>query len=266
MRRLTAPRPAHGAGLSITGRTLSGEVSVPGDSPDVRVADPTISQVLDRYLAVEQGRLKPRTYARYADVIQLLKDCLNSYAPNEVDPVDLERYAAHGYDVASQDPPFCEVFRPAHIPDHLGPFLNGFMGRKVMAGANFLQTAGTVTRKLARWLAQNGYISAAEGERAEARGAAASRDLPAAERLATRLDEVTLGMPTSEADIESTFEVTHVERGRLWLQDFLDGTDYGAVAVPSDVTDVCKIGWQISGALGRHGRGYRLVEAFNVDP
>lgn len=234
------------------------------EEPGVQIAEPTITEALDAYLAAEQRRLKPQTYTRYADVIALLKDSLNSYGPNAVDPEELDRFQAAGFDVEGEEPPFCDVFGPAYIPDHLHEFLGYFLQRKVAAGADFMGTAGTVTRKLSQWLAEHGYIAPDTAEEAAETSAEASRDLPAARRLTERLDAMTQGMPVSDADIESYFEVTKVEPGRLWLVDFLDGTDYGTITVPTEVTDICKVGWQIAGALGRHRGGYRLVEAFNV--
>ena len=234
------------------------------EEPEVQIFEPTITEALDAYLADEQRRLKPRTYTRYADVVALLKDSLNSYGPNVVDPDELDRFQAAGFDIEGEAPPFCEVFGPAYIPDHLPEFLGHFLQRKVAAGADFLSTAGTVTRKLSRWLAEQGYIAPDTAEEAAETGAEAGRDLPAARRLTERLDAMTQGMPVSDTDIEGYFEVTRVEPGRLSLIDFLDGMDYGAITVPNEVTEICKVGWQIAGALGRHRGGYRLVEVFNV--
>ena len=234
------------------------------DGSQRQIADPTIAQALDRYLAAEQKRLKPRTYARYADVIELLTHSLNSYGPNRIDPTELDHYEQAGYDIEAEDPPFCEVFGPAVIPDHLSEFLSYFLPRKVAAGEDFLKSAGTVTRKLSRWLAEQGYVDQVEARLAEDTGATASRDLPAARRLVECLQAPTSAAPVRDDDIEGYFEVRRVEAGRLWLIDFLDGRDYGPVDVPEDASALCRAGWQIAGALAPHGQGYRLVDAYNV--
>lgn len=46
----------------------------------VRVAEPSINEVLAEFLAQEQRRLAPRTFRRYEEVIGLLRDCLDNYA------------------------------------------------------------------------------------------------------------------------------------------------------------------------------------------
>src|SRR5262249_53766875 len=79
---------------------------------------------------------------------------------------------------------FCEIFGPEYILPNVGEFLGYFMVRKVMAGPALLRAAGTVTKKLAAWLAEQGYADAATVERAKERGAAGARDPPKADALA----------------------------------------------------------------------------------
>ncbi len=45
-----------------------------------RVAEVTIEQVLDEFLADQQKRLKPKTFKQYEDVVGLFKNSMNSYA------------------------------------------------------------------------------------------------------------------------------------------------------------------------------------------
>lgn len=227
-------------------------------------AQPTIAQVLDSYLAHEQARLKPRTYTRYAAVIDVLKDSLDRYGPNLVDSDTLDRYTAMGYDVAAEDPPFCELFGPAYISEHVDEFLSYFVPRKVIAGEEFLKTAGTVMQKLGKWLGEQGYIKPEEAALAQASGRQASHDLPTARRLAEFLNADTAGFFGDGNDIESNFEITRIGRDRVWLVDILSRRDYGPVKVGEHACGMCKVGWQIAGAIRRYGRGYRLVDAYNV--
>jgi len=46
-------------------------------------------------------------------------------------------------------------------------FLGYFMPRKVMCGKDLMQAAGTVTKKLAKWLAEKGYVEDTEDARSE---------------------------------------------------------------------------------------------------
>ena len=45
-----------------------------------RVAEVTIEQVLDEFLADQQKRLKSKTFKQYEDIIWLFKNSINSYA------------------------------------------------------------------------------------------------------------------------------------------------------------------------------------------
>lgn len=61
------------------------------------------------------------------------------------------------------------------------------MIRKVMAGDELLRAAGTVTKRLAGWLGEHGYLEPAEVADAVERGGDAARDLPRAEKLSRLL-------------------------------------------------------------------------------
>ncbi len=50
------------------------------------------------------------------------------------------------------------------------------MIRKVSAGAEFKRAAGAVTKALARWLAQKGYVAEEAAAEGAAEGARAARD------------------------------------------------------------------------------------------
>ncbi|MBI1893326.1 MAG: hypothetical protein HYS14_04370 [Candidatus Rokubacteria bacterium] len=46
----------------------------------------------------------------------------------------------------------------------------------------------------------------------------------------------------------------------------LDGREVGPVEVPLEISRRCQVGWSISGVVGRVGKRWRLVEAWNVYP
>ena len=64
---------------------------------------------------------------------------------------------------------------------------------------------------------------------------------------------------------EDHFTVTRVEQGRIWLRG-MGRPDVGPVAVPAEISRRCKVGWTISGVVGRMGRSWRLLETWNVYP
>jgi len=131
-------------------------------------------------------RLASRTFRNYADVIHLLRDCLNGYGHQSLDADERRRWeTAYEHDEEA----FVRFFGPAKIADNLGEFLDYFMIRKVMASEELLRAAGTVTTKLAKWLGVRGYLDESAVEDAVERGAAAARDLPTAEKLSGLLYE-----------------------------------------------------------------------------
>lgn len=152
-----------------------------------RTTKPTIAEVLAQFLVDQRERLAPRTFVQYEHVVELLKQCLDGYAYQSLDEPDAKLFDRLYNAAGSEHRDFCEIFGPAHILPNVGPFLNYFMVRKVIAGKDLLRAAGTVTKKLAAWLVEKGYARVEEASDAAERGAAATRDLPKARMLASRL-------------------------------------------------------------------------------
>src|SRR5260370_3671652 len=115
------------------------------------------------------------------------------------------------------------------------------MRRKVMCGKDAMQAAGTVTKKLAKWLAQKGYIDDTEDDQERAREAA--RDLPNARAVVDLLDTyVDETAPARHGDeIEDHFWIERIEPGKLWLKPLTAGdTVIGPGPVPEQVTQLCQ--------------------------
>lgn len=229
---------------------------------------PTISQVLGEFLAEQKARLSERTFSQYASVVQLLTHSLNSYAYQDLSKEESTLFdrlcAAKGKDHRE----FCDIFGPDRIISNFGEFLNYFMVRKVMAGKDLMRAAGTVTKKLARWLAEKGYVSGESGETGAARGAEAARSLPKAREFADRLDDFTRWQEPGELKdvVEGHFTIERVEPGRLWLEGYLGEGTFGPVALPEELTRLAVTGWRVSGVVGRFGGRWRLAEVWNVYP
>ena len=230
-------------------------------------ANPTISELLATYLADEQVRLAAKTYGQYADVIELLQHSLNGYAANSLDKSEYELWEELFNAEGDKHREFCDIFGPEHILPNVGEFLNYFMIRKVMAGQDLLRASGTVTKKLAKWLAAKGYATADEAGDAVERGADAVRDLPRAEKLGALLYEFTSSKYSpKDTDIEDRFEIMRVEPGKLWLEGFEDGRQLGPVSLPVEATKLCRVGWTIGGAVRETGKKCVLVEAWKIYP
>ncbi len=229
------------------------------------VANLKISAVLAAYLTDEEARLAARTHGLYADVIDLLQLSLNGYAPNSLDKSDYKLWEALFNAEGDEHREFCEIFGPEHILPNIGEFLNYFMVSKVMAGQDLLRASGTVTKKLAKWLAEKGYATAEQAEDSVERGSDAARDLPMAEKLMALLYEFTTNRHSpKDTDIEDRFEIMRVEPGKVWLEGFDDGRLLGPISLPVQATKLCRVGWTISGAARKTGKMWIRVEAWKV--
>jgi hypothetical protein len=141
------------------------------------------------------------------------------------------------------------------------------MIRKVMAGDELLRAAGTVTKKLAKWLGERGYLNPGTVEIAVERGGEAARDLPRAERLSgmlfdqarkTTIDATALD---EDAYIDDYLMIERVAPGRLWFEGGI-----GPVSVPKSASAIAQPGWSVNIVLGRRGKTWHILEVGNVYP
>ncbi len=232
---------------------------------EARAPEPTIDDVLDEFLAVQEQRLAERTFANYRAVVELLRDCLNGYGHQYLDDDERLRFerAYHSGDEEA----FVHLFGPQKIADVTGEFLDYFMVRKVMAGEELLRAAGTVTKKLAKWMAANGYLDAASAAEAVERGASAARDLPRAERLSRLLYEQAQRaaknhrLHAGDDTIEDYFTIERVEPDALWLTGGV-----GPVEVDGAASSLARPGWSVYLVLSPLPRGWQILEAGSVYP
>jgi hypothetical protein len=225
----------------------------------------TIDDVLTRFLADQEQRLAARTFANYLAVVDLLRHCLNGYGHQYLDDDERVRFE-HAFDAGDEEA-FVHLFGPEKIADVLGEFLDYFMVRKVMAGEELLRAAGTVTKKLAKWMAANGYLDAGPAGEAIERGASAARDLPRAERLSRLLYEQAQRvdknhqLDAGDDVLEDYFTIERVEPGALWLTGGI-----GPVNVDTTASSLARPGWSVYLVLWRSAGGWQVLEAGNVYP
>ena len=238
-------------------------------------ADPTITQVFEEFLAGQRERLKPRTISRYEDVLNLLRHHLNGHAYESLSNVESAHFDKYSNAEGDGHREFCEVFGADKIIGSLGSFLGYFMIRKVVAGQDLKRAAGTVTKRLSKWLAAKGCISEEEAQTGADEGAEAARDLPKAERAAQILVDtleglaIDLNVLADEDYLEfDHFTISKIEPGRLWFEIFESGERhlYGPVPVPSSATKLLRKGWDISCSLACVRGKWRIVEVANVYP
>ncbi len=229
------------------------------------VARPCILEVLTEFLDEQAKRLKPRTYRRYEEVVDLFRHCMNNYGVDELtNSADIVFYERLYY---QKNLEFTAIFGPDKILPCLPYFLNFFMLRKVMASEGLLEAAGTVSRRLVRWLLENGYVKAEEAEEAAKVVMGAARELPAAERVARLLFHYAQSHTPRywTLELDDYFTIDKVNPGTLVLA----GSNTSALVelkVPKEITDQCKEGWQISLLLGKTQGGWSILETGNVYP
>jgi hypothetical protein len=232
------------------------------------IVSPTISEVFDQFLQDQRQRLLPKTFGKYLDVIELFKHCLDGYASNHLHETERKLFDRHFNKKGDEHRAFTEIFGADHILINVDEFLSWFMVRKVIAGKELMRSTGTVIKKLARWLESNGFADAEMARDAFRRGAAAARDLPQAEQLAHELYEMVDHLPEGSGteEVEDHFTVTRIQPGKLWLEGLMDARELGPIRVPDTISSHCKVGWTISGILGRKGQRWQFVETWNVYP
>ena len=228
--------------------------------------DTTIDQALDAFIEDQRRRLSDRTMRNYDDVVELLRDSLNGYAYQSLDKADAKRFDK-AYQAGDEDA-FCHLFGPEHILGHLGEFLGYFMVRKVMGSQELLRSARTVTKKLASWLYEQGYVSDDEREIAVDQGTEAARDLPRAERLASLLYDQSRATPNFDPGalgkgdlVEDYLMIDRIEPGALY---FAGGI--GPLAVSEQASELAEVGWGLNITLARITSIWWVVEVGNVYP
>lgn len=226
----------------------------------------TIEQALEAFVEDQRQRLSARTMRSYDDVVELLRHSLNGYGPNALDRGEHRRWEKAF--VSGDEDAFCHLFGPERILEHLPEFLGYFMIRKVIAGQELLRSAGTVTKRLAEWLYQQGYVSDEERQEAVERGTRSTRDLPRAQRLATLLYEQSRAAPPFDPDmlglddlIEDYLVIERVEPGKLY---FSGGV--GPLTVSAQACELAEVGWGVAATLARLAKIWWVVEVGNVYP
>jgi hypothetical protein len=219
----------------------------------------TISQAFKEFLSDQEARLSPKTLSKYEGVISLFESYLESYWPGH----DQEEYNR----ITGENGTYCGTFGPEEIPNGYSEFLGYFMPHKVVCGKDTMKAAGTVTKKLAKWLAERGYVE--NTTEAQSRAHEATKDLPAAQDVLDLLVEfVDVNAPSSyQVPIEDHFWIKRIETGELWLEPLTMSDEViGPVPVPKAVTQICKEMWDISGSVVKTSRGWRFLEVWNVSP
>ena len=229
-----------------------------------QITSPTITEVLGRFLKEQRMRIKSATFGKYEDIVYFFKESMNGYAYQSLGEKE-EKLFDHFYNLKGEDHrEFCDVFGPEKILENVSEFLNYFMIRKVICGKGMLKAAGTVIKRMTKWLAEHGHVDTEMAEVYADEAGEASKELPAMEELAYLLWRYAADQ--EEVDFEETaegyFNVRIVENDRLHLADMHDRTL--VVKLPEEITSKCKSGWSINLELGKTKDGWKILEVGNV--
>jgi hypothetical protein len=240
------------------------------------IADPTIDEVLDRFLDEQRERLADRTFRNYDDVVHLLRDCLNGYAYERLSKEETAFFERHFNAEGDDHREFCELFGPEKILGELDHFLSYFMIRKVIAGEDFVRAAGTVARKLAKWLIANSYVVEDDAREVIEDVRATARDVPRAARAARLLVDAAVRLrvyPDELGDDDfhdfDHYTIAKVEPDAIWLDMWEPGprrSTLGPIPVPQAATKLLREGWDVSCALARVRGTWRMIDVANVYP
>ena len=158
---------------------------------------PVIDQVLEEFLTEQEERLALRTYGQYETVIELLREYLERYVtpsdPALAKAVDEAHRTGTEYAV-------CGLCPPREIVDNIDDFLSWFMVRKVLAGQNLMRAAGTVTRRLGKWLYEHNYIGGDDATVYQDETTRLSRSLPKAKALRDKVVQWVDGLPKMKSE------------------------------------------------------------------
>jgi hypothetical protein len=220
---------------------------------------PTIDDILEEFVHDQRARLATRTLAQYTYALSYFRHCLEAYWPGH----GQEEYNR----ITEAGGTYCGTFGPEELPGAYGEFLGYYMPRKAMCGKQTMRAAATVTKKLAIWLREKGYV--ADVDLAVKRASDAARELPASKDALRILEAHAARYTPDERShrIEDHFRVVRLEPGKLWLDPGSYGDEaLGPVPVPRQATARLKVGWDIGGVVERTSRGLRLVEVWNISP
>jgi hypothetical protein len=222
--------------------------------------DWTIDDLFAEFLVAQKTRLSPKTYARYETVIDnLYRGYLERYWPG---------HTGKDYDAVTRaGGTYCGTYGADDITSGFSEFLGYFMPHKVIASNETMKAAGTVVKKLARWLVAQGH--AEDDEAVLGRVRETARDLPASQKLLDALNDwLDETAPVrSGKEIEGHFLIDRVEPKQIWLESMLSGdSGIGPIPVPAAIARACKVGWDIGGVVARTRAGWRLVEVWNISP
>jgi hypothetical protein len=231
------------------------------------IANPNIEQVFDSFLDEISQKYKRDAVNKYRNIIQLFKISMNNYGHQTLSKEETELFDRLYNAEGDAHREFVQIFGPDKIPENIGEFLGYFMVRKVVCGKRLLKSAGTVTKKLGKWLVAKGYISKEDSSATVDLATEAVTELPAAEELAEMLYSYAESHQISKwtDEVDDYLTVERVNPGKIYFSAPEDVEDEIIIlSLPKRITNKCKVGWNISLFLGKTEKGWKIIESGGV--
>jgi hypothetical protein len=234
--------------------------------PPVRAPRRSIEALMDAYLVQLTGG--KRRAREVSQSLELLRHGLDGYGYQHLSRADHDRWFAAFND--GEEDAFCRMFGAREIAKYLDEFLGYFLIRKVLMSEDEVARTVEGVRGFVEWLAAEHELTPATARKALGRIAAASVDLPGAERLGRLLYEIARANaepprraagPDLDEIVEDFLVIERVAPGRIW---FLDGV--GPIKVPEAASAAARPGWTVNLVLGRRGAAWEVLEVGNVYP
>jgi hypothetical protein len=224
--------------------------------------DPNVAQVLGEFLADMRDGPDAAAASQYETVVGLLRAYL------EANPLsDLPDSAERAREAGAQDA-VCRLCPPEDIAWAMNDFLWDFMPTRQDGGADLMRATDTVSRALAQWLRDHGYLNDAADREMTSVIEQAGPVLIAAATLRDGLKAWVESQPPPSGRFRmfrDQFRIVAVLDHAWDIESWLHGFR-SAVAVPKHLLDPCQVDWEISGLIAKTSKAFRWVAVWTVYP
>jgi len=224
-----------------------------------------ITDSIETFLDNQQSRLKPNTFEKYNEVMELFKDYLNNSAFLYLDDVDESFY---NQEFIENKKEFCDIFDPNKLnPHHFEEFMDYFIIRKVFATKSLLKATGVTLKKFIKWLYEHHCITEVNFQESFDIIKNLKEELPNVDNLSDLIYKFIENSKyvSYTKSRGGYFEVTKIEPEKFWLVDE-EGHKVGPVQISNDISTTCKVGWVICLELGKVTNGWVMISSGNVYP
>ena len=224
----------------------------------------TINETFLEFLDEQKEELSPRTYNDYKNLILLFEEYLDECASDDLYEEDKELYKERQ---KNEHKEYCQIFDLAYIaPLYIEYLLEDYLINDFGASATFVETSRRFFRKFLPWAYEKGYldlenynelIEVVKGIKKKSKKTASQ-----VQEFGRVLCDYVDAHPAEESPDwkEGDFEITRIEPGKLWVEDYLDPhREIGPVKVSVEVSSLAKVGWYINFGIQKVGDFWQIT-------